>query len=180
MPAGPRGRQPAVSCSRLRNAATNRGRAAAPRARSSWNMGRRVAPGAEALARASAAAAGRATKATLAPRRAQAAQESRPGSRRGARCSSPRPGERRWPRCPRGWAGLARHQRSSRTRALRRRAGGRRRPEHSVLAPPPPWGLTTPDVRNARRLTGLPRGTMGARGSSQRMGVQQTPSHPRQ
>ena len=78
MPGGPCGRPPAASHSRHHSAAALRGRAAARRARFAWSMGRLHAPGARAWAGASAAATGRATKATPAPRRAQAAQEPRP------------------------------------------------------------------------------------------------------
>ena len=79
MPGGPQGRHPGASHSPPRSAAACQGRAVALRVRSAWNMGRRHAPGAEAWAGASAAAAGRATKGTLTPRRARAVRGSRPG-----------------------------------------------------------------------------------------------------
>ena len=44
---------------------------------------------------------------------------------------------------------------------LRRPAGARLRPECWVLAPPPPWGPTTPGPRNAKPLTGRTGGTRG-------------------
>ena len=73
---GPRGRHPEASRSRCHSSAACLAPAAAHRARFAWNLGRCLAPGAEAWARASAVAAGRATKATPARRRAQGARES--------------------------------------------------------------------------------------------------------
>ena len=103
--ARPRGRRPEASPSQLHSAAARRGRAAAHRVRSAWSMGRRLAPVAEAWAGASAAAAGHATTATPAPRRAHAVQESRPGSRRDARYSSLRTDAHGRPHCPLAGAG---------------------------------------------------------------------------
>ena len=95
----PYARRPAASRSRHHSAVALRGRAAARRARSAWNMERHLAPGAGAWARASAAAAGQATKATPAPRQATAAPGPHPAYRRDAKSSSPKPGARGRPPC---------------------------------------------------------------------------------
>ena len=125
MPGGPRGCRPRASRLRLRSEAARRVRAVALRARSAWSMGHHCAPGAEAWARASAAAAVPDTSGTPTPRRACVVRGPRPGSHRAARCSCPRTGALAWRRCPLGSAGPAPPPKPSQPRAPRRRAGAR-------------------------------------------------------
>ena len=161
VPGGHRGLWPAASPSRRRSAAAAQVREAAGGARSTWSMGRRCVPAAEAWAGVSAAAAELATRAARAPRGAQAATRPHPGSRRAATCSSPRPDARGPRRCPPGWGEPAQHPRPSATRAPRPQAGVRPRPWCWARALPRFWGRTPPGPRSNRRLTGLTGGIPG-------------------
>ena len=144
---GPRGRLSEASRSRLHSAAALRGRGAARKVRSAWSVGRRPAPGEGAWAGASTAAAGQATKATLPPRRAQAAPQPRPGSCRDARCSSPRPDPLSPPP-----AGGGRATARGRPLILLRRHGGHGGAICTVglpLTPPPPPAEQPPPPRRS-------------------------------